>query len=155
MREHRGYSKEEIRRIQQEFKATVSRARKRRKIINPLVATYFLLGFVFILIVPDGYKYAAVAVGIISRLVFVYAGHKLSPPLKCPGCRQDVENHLEKHCPDCGGNSSLKSDSMFSHRKHCTHCNRKLLFSRNGIRNFRVRYCTHCAVRLDLSRSGF
>ena len=69
----------------------------------------------------------------------------LSPALRCPGCRNELERGLGSYCPECGSRS-LDAAGWFR-VPHCSACGRDMRSRKT--RHYRIRACTYCGVWLD------
>jgi len=69
----------------------------------------------------------------------------LSPALRCPACRNELQRGFGSYCPECGSRS-LDAAGWFR-TPHCSACGRDM--RRGKTRRYRIRACTHCGAWLD------
>jgi hypothetical protein len=148
------YTNDEIAAIQKKFSAAVGRERLFVRTGVAVLGITFVGGLALLILVPGGYKGLIILfLGVV--LVIALFVMRRQPPLKCPGCKKELEQSLENYCPECGSQSLRKISRL---EAHCATCNRNLKLmrvrGRGSIlaRRFKIRACTHCGV--TLSRSG-
>ena len=119
--------------------------RRRRRVVLLLIfpmslATGFLMVY---LAAPFSY------VAGISFFALIVAGSLLWPKLRCPVCRRDTNEAVDRFCPECGSDS-IKRDGGPRSAPKCMTCGKELWLSkgRSGAALFSVCFCTHCGAHL-------
>jgi hypothetical protein len=124
------------------FRPTADSCRRTQMWLATFVAG-FLVCVTLSLALPESTDDWAIG-GAFICLLAAFAVILLSPPLRCPACRNNLlARNLGPYCPECGARALNDADDP----PHCSAFGRDIRF-RNA-RHFRIRACTHCGVPLD------
>lgn len=140
------YSSEELNLHRAQFRPIAVRYRRCERIFYELFGLLVVFGICMFVFQQQWMMYATAG----SFLACVGYGWcwVLFFRLPCPGCRQDLEQGLGEHCPECGHSGGIRPAKWFQAAK-CEICGMRLDYDDNGRRAFKIRACTHCGLPLD------
>jgi hypothetical protein len=151
------YSIEETVGLQEMFRPTAERYRRRRRIA--VLAGGAGLGLLFGVLIWNGVSLLTsnkplftgdfpCYVQVVIVAYFVACGVTLLslPRLRCPLCDGFLDKGVGRYCPECGADG-LDSD-MFR-RPHCKACGKTMLRGKYGMRQYRICACTSCGLLVN------